>query len=177
MPQSDKLSELKKLVERLHDPFQLRALITGLVLAVGYVGIYMPFNHHIQQTTRKLRHEQKRENLADEIEQLRAQVESFQARLPKETDTYEWVQYVLGAIRETPLIVTSLDPDDPQRVGPYEAVVLQLELQGAFEDLDSFLDWVESNERLFRVDSAKIAPPRDDNGKLSMQLTLLGLKG
>jgi Tfp pilus assembly protein PilO len=177
MPESDKRFDLNKLLQRLRDPVRLRVFITGLALAVGYVAIYMPFNGHIEETTRKLNHERKRNNLADEIEQLRAQVESFQARLPEETDTNEWMQYVLGAIRETPLRLASLDSDDPQRVGPYEAVVLQLELEGAFEDLDSFLYWVESNERLFRVDSARIAPPRDENGKLSMQLTLLGLKG
>ncbi len=177
MPRSDTRIDLKELVRRLHDPFQLRVFITGLALAVGYVAVYMPFNRHIEETTRKVNYEQRRENLAVEIEQLRAQVEGFQARLPEETDSNEWMQYVLGAIRKTPLRLASLDSEDPQRVGPYEAVVLQLELEGAFEDLDSFLHWVESNERLFRVDSAKIAPPRDENGKLSMKLTLLGLKG
>ena len=137
----------------------------------------MPFNRHIEETTRKLHYEQKHKNLGDEIERLRAQVESFQGRLPEGTDTNEWMQYVLGAIRKTPLRLASLDSDDPQRVGPYEAVALRLELEGAFDDLDSFLHWAESNERLFRVDSAKIAPPRNENGKLLMQLTLFGLKG
>ena len=177
MPKSDQRIDLKNLIERLHDPFQLRAFITGLALAVGYVAVYMPLDRHVKETTRKLNQEQRHKNLADEIEQLRAQVEGFQARLPEETDTNEWMQYVLAAIRKTPLRLASLDSDDPQRVGPYQAVVLQLELEGAFEDLDSFLHWAESNQRLFRVDSAKIAPPRDENGKLSMQLTLLGLRG
>jgi Tfp pilus assembly protein PilO len=177
MPKDDKKFDLKKLIERLHDPFQLRVFITGLALAVGYVAVYMPFDRHIQETTRELKQAQKRSDLGSEIEQLRAQVESFQPRLPEETDTNEWMQYVLAELRKTPLRLASLDSDDPERVGPYEAVVLQLELEGPFEDLDSFLHWAESNERLFRVDSANISPPRTDNGKLSMQLTLLGLKG
>jgi Tfp pilus assembly protein PilO len=170
-------TELAKLVERLHDPFQLRVFITILMLAVAYVAIYMPLNGRIEKISRQLDHEKKHKDLAEEIEQLREQVESFQARLPEGTDTNEWMQYVLGAIRKTPLKLARLDPGAPQRVGPYEAVVLQLELEGVFEDLDSFLHWVETNERLFRIDSAKIAPPRNENGKLSMQLTLVGLKG
>ena len=177
MQTGDKKAELRKLLERLHDPFQLRVFITVLALAVGFVAVYMPLDSRIEETTRKLNAAQRRHDLAHEIEDLRGQVEGLQARLPEDTDTNEWVQYVLDGIRKFPVKLTTLDSGKPQQLGPYEAVVLQLELEGVFEDIDSFLDWVESNERLFRLDSAKIAPPRNEDGKLSMHLTLLGLKG
>ena len=86
------------------------------------------------------------------------------------------MQYVLAGVRKFPLKLTNLDSDDPQRVGPYEAVVLHVELAGGFQHLDAFLHWLESNHRLFRVDSAKIAPSRGERGGLVMQLTLLGAR-
>ena len=170
-------AELKRLLEQLHDPVRLRMVTTGLMLLVGYVGIYMPLSSRIDQTTRKLERESKRQETANEVEFLRAQVEKFQDRLPEDTDTNEWVQYVLGGIREFPLKLVALDSDSPRRCGPYDAVVLHVNLEGAFHDLDALFHWLEANERLFRVDSAVIAPASDRSDKLALRLTLLGVKG
>jgi hypothetical protein len=74
------------------------------------------------------------------------------------------------------LKLINLDSDKSKRVGPYEAVTLRVSLQGAIGDLDSFLHWVEANDRLIRVDSAKIEPARTDDRCRVMRLTLLGLK-
>lgn len=169
--------DFRQLLERLHDPFRLRVLVTGLMLVVGYAGIYMPLSSRIDDTTRKLSQERRRQELADQIDTLRAQVSKFQARLPDNTDTNEWVEYVLEGIRKFPLKLNTLDSDSPRRVGPYEAMVLRIDLEGEFHDLDAFLHWLETNQRLFRVDSAKIAPARQASGELTMQLTLLGVKG
>lgn len=177
MPTSDKKLDFGKLLEQLHDPVRLRVLVTGLMLLVGYVGIYMPLSGRIEETTRKLNQQHKRHALAHDIGHLRAEVDKFQPRLPKKTDTNQWVQYLLDGIRKLPLKLITLDPDSPGRVGPYEAVVLHMKLEGGFHDLDAFLHWLEANQRLFRVDSAKIAPARGENGGLVLQLTVLGMKG
>ena len=177
MPSSDNKVDFEKLLERLHDPLQLRVLITGLLLLVGYGGIYMPLSSRIEETTRKLSSEHKRRHLANDVDCLRAQVEKFQARLPEKADTNQWVNYVLDGIRGFPLKLINLDSAGPCRVGPYKAVVLHVQLEGEFHDLDSFLHWLEANQRLLRVDSAKIAPARNANERLVMQLTLLGIMG
>ena len=57
-----------------------------------------------------------------------------------------------------------------------EDVVLRIELEGEYQSLESFLAWLEGNERLFRMDSARIAPSRYSTEQLVMQLNLLGLK-
>ncbi len=173
----DYRAELRELLERLHNPFRLRVLVTGVMLLVGYAGIYMPLSGRIEETTRKLDNEHKRQALANDVDGLRAQVEKFRARLPDDTDTNQWVHYVLDGLRQFPLKLNSMDSREPQRVGPYEAVVLDIHVEGEFSELDSFLHWLETNQRLFRVDSAKIAPARNQNDKLTMQLSLLGLKG
>ena len=166
----------EQLLARLRDPVQLRVFLTVVTVAIGYLAIYLPINGRIQEVGRKLKEEQNRQALLAEIEHLRGQVDKFQARLPDDTDTNQWIQYVLDGMRAFPLNLVKLVPDSPQRVGPYEAVVLQMQVEGTFEDLDRFLCWLESNERLFRVDTANITPARGDE-RLVMQLTLLGMKG
>ena len=166
-----------KLLERLHNPLQLRALVTGSLLLAGYFGIYLPLSSGIVDTTRQLNQEQKRLELARDIEHLRTQVESYKDRLPAGKDPNEWVQYVLGGIRGFPLKLVTLDVDTPRDLGPYKAVVVRVELEGAFHDMDALLRWFESNERLFRVDSLNINPHRSGNGTLVMQLTVLGVMG
>ena len=176
MQDNDRKAGFRKLLEQLHDPLRLRVFVTGIMLVVGYAGIYMPLSGHIEETTRKLSREHIRLALCNDIEQLRAEVGKFQARLPEKTDSNEWMQYVLGGIRKFPAKLISLDLDDSQRVGPYAAVVFHIELEGGFHELDVFLQWLESNPRIFRVDSAKIMPARRNEG-LVMQLTVLGMKG
>jgi Tfp pilus assembly protein PilO len=173
---SESKIDFRELLERFHDPFRLRALVTGVMLLMGYAGIYMPLSSRIAETAGKLSNERRREELANDIDCLRAQVAKFQPRLPANTDTNQWVQYVLEGLRRFPLKLNSLDSQSPQRVGPYQAVVLRIDVEGEFRELDSFLHWLETNDRLFRVDSAKIAPGRNQPDKLTMQLNLLGLK-
>ena len=182
MQDSNKKTDLAKLLEQLHDPVRLRVVVTGIMLAVGYAAIYMPLSDRIEDTTRKLNEAHKRQALGNDIQYLQAEVDKFQARLPADdngakTDSNEWVQYMLGGIRKFPAKLITLDLDDPQTVGPYRAVVFHIELAGEFYELDAFLHWLETNQRLFRVDSAKTAPARGQEDGLILQLTLLGLKG
>ena len=178
MPAENKRADVAEILQRLHDPMQLRVFITLVMLVVGYVGIYMPLGGRIDRTTRELARARKRQALAHDVEQLRTQVEEFEARLPKKADTNEWIQYVLDGTRRFPVKLSTLDSGSSRRMGPYEAVVLHLELEGQFHQLDSFLHWVEANQRLFRVESMKLAPLRSaTDNRLLMNLTLLGANG
>ena len=95
--------------------------------------------------------------LADSLEQLQAQCSSFAKRLPQQADSKEWMQYMHEGIRGFPLKLSKLDCLTPKQIGPYQAVVLTIELEGSFFDLDQFLRWLESNPRLLRVDDISIA--------------------
>ena len=175
---ADKKTRFKaELVARLQNPAQLRAFLVALLLLIGYVGVYMPLSSGMETTSRKLAQEKRRLDLARDIEHLRAQSESFQNRLPEQRDPNEWVEYVLSGVRSFPVKLAKLDADAARDLGPYKAVVLRMEFEGSFSGLDSFLGWLESNERLFRVDSVKIAPHKGGNGKLTMQLVVLGVMG
>jgi Tfp pilus assembly protein PilO len=178
MAASDKKPGLKgQLLERLQNPAQLRACLTGALLVVGYLAIYMPLSADIEQTTTKLTSEKKQLELARDVQHLRAQYAMIKRRLPKKSDINEWVEYVLTGSRRFPLRLVTLDKDPVRDVGPYKAVVLRIELEGAFLDMNAFLAWLETNERLMRVDSVRIQPHRSGNGLLVMQVTVLGVMG
>ncbi|HMB06015.1 MAG TPA: GspMb/PilO family protein [Isosphaeraceae bacterium] len=108
---------------------------------------------------------------------VRAQVKRFQGRLPENTDPNEWVEYVLGGIRRYPIKLASLKPDTPRKHGPFNVVVLKIALEGAYPDLDKLIGWLESNDRLFRIDSVQLEPHRSSNGDMNMVLVVLGVMG
>jgi Tfp pilus assembly protein PilO len=164
------------LLRRLHDPVQLRVLVTALVLLAGYAGVYLPLSGGLEEAAGRRAAEQRRLELGRDLDQLRAQFKLFEGRLPAGSDPNEWVQYVLAGIRRFPLKLVKLEPDKPRAVGPYKAVVLRIALEGSFADLDRFLRWLDGNERLLRVDSVKLEPdPRA--GRLAMHLVVLGMMG
>jgi hypothetical protein len=178
MGPDNKLSRLLAMfLARMHDPLQLRAFLCGSLLLVWYVGIYRPLSGDIAEASRVRAREEKHLALVRDIEALRGQVARFQGRLPEGTDPNEWIEYVLGGIRKYPLKLVKLDPATPLKHGPYNLMVLRIELEGAFPDLEKLIRWLESNERLFRVEMVRIEPHISGNGVLIMQLSVLGVMG
>lgn len=147
------------------------------MLLVWYAGVHGPFSRDIGQSLQARAHEEKHLALARDIEALRAQVKRFQGRLPENTDPNEWVEYVLGGIRRYPIKLASLKPDTPRKHGPFNVVVLKIVLEGPYPDLDKLIGWLESNDRLFRIDSVQLEPHRSSNGDMNMVLVVLGVMG
>ena len=57
-------------------------------------------------------------------------------------------------------------------------VFLSIKLSGSLADLDQFLAWLESNERLFRVESISLAPKAGSDGEeFNMDIAVLGVMG
>ena len=176
-----------QLIERLHDPLQLRLCIVGLVMLAGYSAVYTPLNDRIVQMTNKIQSDQRLQDLAIDLERLQKQCGVFAKRLPENTDSNEWMQYVNEGILRFPVKLSKFNSLDPIPIGPYKAIVLRLELEGTYFDLDQFLRWLESNPRLFRVDDITLALSKKtgmSRGKgaqgkddFVMQLTVLGLAG
>ena len=172
-----KLDFKGRLLERLRDPIQLRIVVTSTVLLVAYLGIYTPLSGQIAETTAKLQHEQRLYELATTVEGLQTEYKKFKGHLAKQTDSKEWVRYVLDGIRQFPLGLVGLDCDAQRDMGPYKAVVLRIDLEGAFYPMDALLRWIEGNPRIFRIDSLRVSPSRSNKHILLMQLTVLGVMG
>ncbi|HEY1602009.1 MAG TPA: type 4a pilus biogenesis protein PilO [Pirellulales bacterium] len=176
-PRKRRPSDKKKSGRRIQNANQLRVLLTGAVLAVAYMGIYGPLSAQIDKSRENLAVERKRLDVVRDIDKLREQYKSFKDRLPAKSDTNEWVQYVLGGVRKFPLKLLTLDPDKVRDVGPYKAVVLRIDLEGALRDINDFLKWLETNDRFIRIDSVSIQPVRNGKGMLMVSLTVVGIMG
>ena len=111
---------------------------------------------------RKIVREQKLAVLAEKIEQLQTQCKQIDNWLPKQTDSKEWMQYMLDGIRKLPLKLVKLDFLAPRTVGPYQAMVMRIEVEGSYYDLDRLLRWIETNPRLLRVDDVGIGLAKQD---------------
>lgn len=173
---SNTKEDLEKWAERLRDPWRMRLAVTAFLLTVGYAAIYAPLSGRLEQAQWQLNQERQRRDIHQDVEVLRSQVEMFESRLPQDSDTNQWVQYVIDGVRQHPVKLVNLDSVPSRSVGRYQAVAMRIDLEGRMHDLDALLHWLETNERLFRIDSAMIEPSREDGTRRSMHITLLGLK-
>jgi Tfp pilus assembly protein PilO len=178
MDNPKKKPDLKaRLVERMHDPFQLRAVVCVTLLAAWYFLGFTPMSERIAATTFKLERDRKRLALATEVEALRGEAAEFDDRLPPRSDPNEFLQYVLGGVRSGPLKLVSLNPEKPKDAGPFEVASVRVELEGKYKDVEAFLRWVENDKRLLRVDSLSLDPDLREPDSLRVQLSVLGLMG
>jgi hypothetical protein len=182
MESRDKKPSLKaQLLERLHDPFQMRIMVTALIVGLGYGAVYWPLSNDVAETQGRLAIAQKRLQLTKEIVALRTEFKRCQPRLSSKPETDEWIQHLLGGLRTMPVNLINMDFRPAREVGPYKAIVLRIQIEGTFQDLHNVLSWLETNERLYRVDNISLLPPQKGQGSnanyLLMELTLLGLMG
>jgi len=175
--QERRADKKNSLLERLHNPTELRLFLMALVLGIGYAAIYLPLNKTIAATTLKLEKARKRLDLADEVQVLREQFRSIQSRIPDNGDTNEWMQYVLGGLRQSPLKLESFNPSAPQTLETYQVLSLKIKVSGSFADLEQFIYWLESNPRLFRVDSLKLGQggAKGEAGEMGMDIVVVGV--
>ena len=169
-------SSLRRWADRLRHPYRLRLVVSGLALAIGYFGVYTPLNQRILRASRACRDAQQRQKTAHAVEMLQAQVALFQSRLSPGPDANECIQYVLNGVRALPLQLVQLDAAGREAIGPYGTLGLQIEVSGEVQQLDAFVAWLETNPRLFRIDSIHFDPPRGQRTDASLRLLLLALK-
>jgi hypothetical protein len=168
---------LDRLDQNLREPVRLRIIIGVVMIGAWYALIYTPINDRIELTARDRARTEAHLDSARAIDALRIEVAKFQGYLPPRSDTNEWVEYVLGGVRKLPIKVLKLEPQAVRKHGPFEVVVLKMELQGAFADIDALLAWIEVNPRLLRIDAIVLEPGRAEGEGLTLRLTVLGVLG
>jgi Tfp pilus assembly protein PilO len=166
-----------KVKARLRDPLQLRFGLCGAMLVAWHAGVYRPMSSWIDAAEAARSRSAAHLAPAREIEALRTQAAKFRDRLPRETDKNEWVEYMLVGIRKYPLKLLKLEPQPSKKHGPFDLMILRIEIQGTFAELDAFLGWIESNPRLFRVDLVDLHSSQGEPGRLVLQMTVLGVMG
>lgn len=171
----DPKQQLRELIDALRDPLRLRIAVTVVVAVATYFGVYNPLAEQIAKKQKILKTENQKANLAQDIEFLQSQVAQIDARIPEDADTNEFAQFVLSGVRSRPVTLVRLEPDKERKTGMLKAIVLRLEVAGASKDLDDLMAWLEDNERVFRIDTVKIAGSQETSGQQMMRITLLGL--
>jgi Tfp pilus assembly protein PilO len=168
---------LENLKRRLRDPLQLR-LILGVGMLAGWASlVYLPISDGIEQAVQDRARAAAHSAVARDIEALRIQDAKYKARLPTATDPNEWVEYLLGGLRNSAVRLLKLEPQILRKHGPYDVVVVRIEAQGSYNDLSALLAWIETNPRLLRIDSLTLQPSRGLDGDVVLNLTVLGVMG
>jgi Tfp pilus assembly protein PilO len=169
----EKLLHYKAVVlKHLSDRTKLRISVAFSLTFLAVVGVYSPLSDRIRQKKAQVATEKQRREVIVDVEALRREINSFRGRVPEGSDTNEWVQYVLGGLREVRVKLRDMSSKPPQRVGPYRTVTLSLEVEGTYAEMKRFVEWLEQSDRLLRVDSSQLQKKPNN---LVMRLVLLGL--
>lgn len=165
---------LGPILRQLGHPLKLRLALGTSMLTVWYSLYFSPLSERVAATTSRVKVERKRVSTAREIERLKKSLAPYRD-IAGSGDVHELMRRVMQRIRSSPLRLIDLKPERPKDLGPFEAIGLKLSLDGGFADVDEFLRWIETEKRLFRVDSLRLTPDARETGRLSAQLTLMAL--
>jgi Tfp pilus assembly protein PilO len=176
MSQSPSRSQFTQLIlKQLSHLVKLRMILVLAILAGWYILYFGPLSERMAATVSRTTRERRSGATAREIEQLKKALAPARMLMLTGADVHELMRHVIDRLRSSPLKLIDLKPEKPRDQSPYEAIGLQLKLEGCFTDIDKFLAWVETDHRLLRIDSNKLDPTSRDPGRLLDQITMLTL--
>jgi Tfp pilus assembly protein PilO len=164
-----------KLLPHLRHPTKLRLILCVTIIGGWYVFFFAPLSDQLTETKTLIDKERKRVTIARDIDQLKAKLEPYEKSIPQGENATDLRRHLSDHIRGTPLKLIDLKPGKVKEIGPFDAPALQLSIEGKYTDIDDFLAWVETDQRLLRVDSIRLAPTTKDQSRLLASLTVLGL--
>jgi hypothetical protein len=153
----EKIIRYKAMFERyLGSPVKMRLATMGGLLILTIVLVYMPLSKEIKKSKKLLSSERERNSCIMDNEKLQKQVEIFHSIIGEKSDTNEWVQYLLDGMRNFHVKLKGMESKQQRKVGPYRTAALSMEIEGAFPDIKKYVEWVESSQRLVRIDTLQI---------------------
>ncbi|MGO9600639.1 MAG: type 4a pilus biogenesis protein PilO [Isosphaeraceae bacterium] len=171
---TSKSSLPRQVLTLLRNPTRLRLALSAAILLSWYFAVYGPTSEYMTLASTRTDSERKRAVTAREIEKLRSILNPCQDRIPDQSGLNELIQYVMAHVRTLPINLIDLKPGKVKDLGPYDNLNLRLQFESTYEDLDALLHWVETNQRLLRVDTLKIELSKEKN-RLAVQLELVSL--
>jgi Tfp pilus assembly protein PilO len=163
------------ILNQIRQPLKLRLLLCFAIITGWYVLFFSPLSEETAATTAKIISERKRVAGSRQIEQLKKAMAPYKGRVPAEADLNELMRHLIVHMRSSPLKLLDLKPEKSKDLGPYETLGLKLTLEGRFAEFDEFLKWVETDQRLLRIDTIKLDPVTNDPSRLAAQVVLLSL--
>ncbi|QEG38584.1 hypothetical protein [Roseimaritima ulvae] len=175
-PQKNWRSECAALADSLREPFRMRLLVAGGFAALMFFVIGEPSHGKLQRGHRELRQWKQQIATAEQVALLDSRVAELTPRLITGSGTDPVLNHMLTVIRNSAADLVRLDAEAAARLGPYEAVRLQIELTGSFAALDQVLQKINNDSLLLRMDSFVMTADQRDPSQTSLQLTVLMLK-
>lgn len=172
-PQASGLS--RAILKQLSHPLKLRLVLCVAMIVVWQALFFSPLSDSVSATTARIARERNRAATAREIEQLKKALVPHRDLIGTGDDVHELIRHVMGRIRSSPLRLVNLKPEKPKDLGPFEAIGLQLNIEGGYSEIDEFLGWAETNKRLLRVDAIRLTPHLCTPGRLTGTVTLVAL--
>ncbi len=163
------------ILNQIRQPLKLRLLLCSAIITGWYVLFFSPLSEQTAATTAKIIKDRKRVAASRQIEQLKKAMAPYKGRVLAGADLNELMQHVIARTRSSPLKLIDLKPEKSKDLGPYETLGLKLTLEGRFAEIDEFLKWVETDQRLLRIDTIKLDPINKDPSRLTAQVVLLSL--
>jgi Tfp pilus assembly protein PilO len=163
------------ILKQLGHPLKLRLALCVALIVVWQALFFSPLSDRVSATTEQINRERKRATTAREIEQLKKSLAPHRDVIGPGDDVHELIRHVIARIRSSPLRLVDLTPEKPKDLGPFEAIGLQLNIEGSYADIDEFLAWAETSKRPLRVDAIRLTPNTRVPGRLLGKVTLLAL--
>ncbi len=170
-PQSS-LGRLLVLAERLRSPGKMAVAVIGGILAAAVFLGYMPAEESARVTRLRLDKAQKRADLGDALATLRSEHKLYTKLVPKGVSETEWTDYLQSGVGKCNVRLVLMEPKPSLTLGPCEALTWAIEVEGSYDSLCEYVRWLESGERLLRID--RVAVEALDK-QLSMSLLVKGL--
>ncbi len=175
-PKKDWRSECTAVADSLRDPFRMRLLVAGIFAALMFFAIGEPSHGKLQRSRRDLKQWKQQVATAEQVALLDTRVAQLTPRLISGHGTDPVLNHMLAVIRKSSADLVRMDAESAVKLGPYEAVRLQIELIGSFAALDQVLHEINNDSLLLRIDSFSLAADQRDPSQTLLQLTVLMLK-
>lgn len=167
------LMQYKALAQQhLSDPVKLRLFTAGALLLLVTVLVYMPLYKVIDRNKKLLAAAKERNGYITDCEKLRAQAMAFRPLIEEKPDVTGWIGYLLDGMRKFQVKLRSMNPQKENKVGPYKAAALSMDIEGSYQELKNYIEWLESSKSLIRVDELKLTKGQKN---MLMKITVLGI--
>jgi Tfp pilus assembly protein PilO len=169
----ERLEQYKATLEKyLNEPAKMRLAVVVALFVAGIMLIYMPLSDKLAQQRSLIATERSRAEAIELLESLQEQTDAYRSRIPENVDANNWAKYVLDLLRDRKLRLRDMSTKPRRKAGPYEAVVLCVEVEGPFNKIRDFIEDLESSDRLLRIDVVRLEKEKDT---IIAKLTILGL--
>jgi Tfp pilus assembly protein PilO len=107
-----------------------------------------------------------------EVNRLRARVEKFDKKMPKQADIGNFIRDINQLSQQTSLKKMTVTPGMPRKTQLYSELPISLNFEGDFVSVHAFLRQAESMQRLTRVRNVNVKNNDPVSGQVQVELSM-----